>query len=180
VVVSCSPSSEPPLNNNFPSGLDIKELCGTVEDEDLMLYLGFIKLLCDAFLDDMSMQMDEEELDHLQNPPTYEINIESEPLAPDLFLANYTSSVDAYNQNRKATLQCHPEDEIYTYHQAKHLVQHLSGIVPLAHDMCINTCIAYTGPFSNLEMCPYCNTPQSNPVVLGQSGKKKLFKECFT
>jgi len=127
--------------------------------------------------------MDEEDLDRLRNPPTYEINLESEPdlrLALDLFLANYTSSVDAYNQNHKAMLRRHPEDEIYTYHQAKRLVQHLSGIVPLAHDMCINTCIAYTGPFSNLEMCPYCNTPQYDLVVLGQSGKKKLLKECFT
>jgi hypothetical protein len=163
VAVSHSPSPEPPLDNNPPSGPDIEELCGIVEDEDLVLYLGFIKLLHNASLDDMSMQMDEEDLDRLWNPPTYEINLESEPdlrLALDLFLANYTSSVDPYNQNHKAMLQRHPEDEIYTYHQAKRLVQHLSGIVPLAHDMCINTCIAYTGPFSNLEMCPYCNTPQ--------------------
>jgi hypothetical protein len=181
-VASRSPSPEPPLNNNSPSGPDIEELCGIVEDEDLALYLGFIKLLRNASLDDAGMQMDEEDLERLQNPPRYEISLESEPdlrLALDLFLANYTSSVDAYNQNRKAMLRRHPEDDIYTYDQAKRLVRHLSGIVPLAHDMCINTCIAYTGPFSDLEMCPYCNTPRYDPVVLGKGSEKKTAQRVF-
>jgi hypothetical protein len=175
-VVSCSPSLEPPLNNNPRSGPDIEELCGIVEDEDLALHLGFIKLLRNASLDDMGMQMDKEDLERLRKPPTHEISLKSEPdlrLALDLFLANYTSLVDAFNQNRKTMLQHHPEDEICTYDQAKHLVRHLSGIVPLAHDMCINTCIAYTGPFSDLEMCPYCNTPCYDPVVLEKSGGQK-------
>src|ERR1700692_250951 len=181
-VVSRSPSPEPPLDSNSPSGPDIEELCGIVEDEDLALYLGFIKLLRNASLDDAGMQMEEEDLERLQNPPRYGINLESEPdlrLALDLFLANYTSSVDTYNQNRKAMLRRHPEDNIYTYDQAKHLVQHLSGIVPLAHDMCINTCIAYTGPFSDLEICPYCNTPRYNPAVLGKSSEKKTAQRVF-
>ena len=47
-VGSHSPSPEPPLNNNPPSGLEIEELCGIVEDEDLVLHLGFIKLLHNA------------------------------------------------------------------------------------------------------------------------------------
>jgi hypothetical protein len=182
-VGSRSPSPEPPLDNDHPSGPDIEELCGIVEDEDLALYLEFIKLLRSASLDDTSMKMDEEDLERLRNPPTYEITLESEPdlrLALDLFLANYTSSVDAYNQNRKAMLRRHPEDEVYTYDQAKRLVRHLSGIVPLAHDMCINTCIAYTGPFSDLEMCPSCNTPRYDPVVLEKSGgKEKIAQREF-
>lgn len=181
-VVSRSPSPEPLLDNNSSSGPDIEELCGIVEDEDLALYLGFITLLRNSSLDDASMQMEVEDLERLRNPPRYGINLESEPdlrLALDLFLANYTSSVDAYNQNRKAMLRHHPEDDVYTYDQAKRLVQHLSGIVPLAHDMCINTCIAYTGPFSILEICPYCNTPRYNPVVPGKSSEKKAAQRVF-
>src|ERR1700677_766748 len=76
-------------------------------------------------------------------------------------------------------LRYHPEDDIYTYNQAKHLVQHLRGIVPLAHNMSINTCIAYTGPFSDLEICPYFNTPCNNPVVLGKSSEKKISQRVF-
>jgi hypothetical protein len=26
--------------------------------------------------------------------------------------------------------------------------------------MCINSCVTYTGPFSNLEACPICSEPQ--------------------
>jgi hypothetical protein len=182
-AVSRSVSPELPLDNNLPGGLDIEELCGIVEDEDLTLYLGFIKLIRDASLDDIGMRMDEEDLERLRKPPTHEINLESEPdlrLALDLFLANYTSSVDAYNQNRKAMQRRHPEDEVYTYDQAKRLVRHLSGIVPLAHDMCINTCIAYVGPFGDLETCPYCNTPRYNPIVPGErGGRKKTAQRVF-
>jgi hypothetical protein len=170
--ISRSLSPEPSLDNNPPGSLDIEELCGIVEDEDLVLYLEFIKLLRNTSLDDMGMQMDEEDLERLRKPPTHEINLESEPdlwLTLDLFLANYTSLVDVYNQNRKAMLWRHPEDEVYTYNQAKHLVRHLSGIMPLAHDMCINTCIAYIGPFSNLETCPYCNTALQSSYA----GRKK-------
>ena len=32
----------------------------------------------------------------------------------------------------------------------------ISGVVPLEHDMCTNSCVAYTGPYSNLENCPCC------------------------
>jgi hypothetical protein len=35
--------------------------------------------------------------------------------------------------------------------------------------MCPNTCIAYTGPFSVLESCPYCSTPQYDPIQLASS-----------
>jgi hypothetical protein len=182
-AMSRSVSPELPLDNNLPGGLDIEELCGIVEDEDLTLYLGFIKLLRDASLDDIGMRMDEKDLERLRKPPTHEINLKSEPdlrLALDLFLANYTSSVDAYNRNRKAMQRRHPEDEVYTYDQAKRLVKHLSGIVPLAHDMCINTCIAYTGPFSDLETCPYCNTPRYNLIVPGErGGRKKTAQRVF-
>jgi len=182
-AMSRSVSPELRLDNNSPGGPDIEELCGIVEDEDLTLYLKFIKLLRNASLDDMGMQMDEEDLERLRKPPTHELNLEFEPdlrLALDLFLANYTSLVDAYNQNRKAMQRRHPEDEVYTYDQAKRLVRHLSGIVPLAHDMCINTCIAYTGPFADLETCPYCNTPRYNLIVPGERvGKKKTPQREF-
>ncbi|KAH9961182.1 hypothetical protein BJV74DRAFT_880059 [Russula compacta] len=32
----------------------------------------------------------------------------------------------------------------------------LTGIHSITHHMCINTCIAYMGPFSKLEQCPIC------------------------
>jgi hypothetical protein len=36
----------------------------------------------------------------------------------------------------------------------------LSGWKLNCHDRCINSCIAYTGPFQRLEACPHCKAPQ--------------------
>ena len=60
---SCSLSLEPSLNDKSSSSLDIKELCGIVEDENLKLYMDFIHLLKDASLDNEGIG--EEDLNHL-------------------------------------------------------------------------------------------------------------------
>ena len=39
--------------------------------------------------------------------------------------------------------------------------------------MCVNTCIAYTGPLSLLECHPHCLEPHYHPIVLRKSGRKK-------
>ncbi|EGO02450.1 hypothetical protein SERLA73DRAFT_47977 [Serpula lacrymans var. lacrymans S7.3] len=40
--------------------------------------------------------------------------------------------------------------------------------------MCPNSCIAYTGPFSNLDKCPKCSISRYNQQILEQSKGKKL------
>ena len=37
------------------------------------------------------------------------------------------------------------------------LVLKITGIESIVYHMCINSCIAYTGPFLNLEACPICS-----------------------
>lgn len=32
----------------------------------------------------------------------------------------------------------------------------LTGILEVQDDMCVNSCIAYTGPFEDLRECPHC------------------------
>jgi len=34
------------------------------------------------------------------------------------------------------------------------------GILPLHFDMCVNTCLAYTGTFAPLTECPFCGERQ--------------------
>jgi hypothetical protein len=36
----------------------------------------------------------------------------------------------------------------------------LAGWKPTQYDRCINSCIAYTGPFEKLESCPHCHIPR--------------------
>ncbi|KZT03122.1 uncharacterized protein LAESUDRAFT_633309, partial [Laetiporus sulphureus 93-53] len=45
------------------------------------------------------------------------------------------------------------------YDQVKCRITNIMGIHALKHDMCINSCLAFTGPFENDEVCHYCDEP---------------------
>lgn len=46
--------------------------------------------------------------------------------------------------------------------------------------MCINTCLAYTGPFESLEVCPECSESRWNQIKLADSrGKVKCPRQVF-
>ena len=97
VVYSPPLSPEPNLDPDSPTGIDIEELCGFVEDEDMGLNLDFIKLLHAASLDDEGMHMDLEDLNCLQNPPTHELTLDNSPdiwFIIDLLLVNYNNLIN--------------------------------------------------------------------------------------
>ncbi|KAI5897271.1 uncharacterized protein SCHCODRAFT_02491158, partial [Schizophyllum commune H4-8] len=52
----------------------------------------------------------------------------------------------------------------------KRLVGRISGVVPVKHDMCVNSCIAFTGPFATLKVCNHCNEPRYDQTRLAASG----------
>ena len=62
-----------------------------------------------------------------------------------------------YNESHAGILRCHPDDEVLSYVRIKSKIAKLSGVSPMVHHMCINTCMAFTGPFSNLTECPTCH-----------------------
>ena len=51
------------------------------------------------------------------------------------------------------------EIRILTSFTLQKRVLKLAGWKPERHDCCINSCIAYTGPFRRLESCPHCQAP---------------------
>ncbi|KAH9848233.1 hypothetical protein C2E23DRAFT_739990 [Lenzites betulinus] len=60
--------------------------------------------------------------------------------------------------NCVALLKLHQEHKASfpTYDGIKHLVADITGINPLIYDMCVNSCIASTGPFAANNKCPEC------------------------
>ena len=44
--------------------------------------------------------------------------------------------------------------------------------------MCVNTCLAYTGPFSEDETCHYCAEPRYEPIAQPRQ-KKKIARQQF-
>ena len=37
--------------------------------------------------------------------------------------------------------------------------------MPVEHDMCVNLCLAFTGPHEGLDACPRCKGPQYSPGI---------------
>ncbi|KAG1765063.1 hypothetical protein EV702DRAFT_1204714 [Suillus placidus] len=142
---------------------DLEELHRMAQLEDAQDAMSFITALCKASLDDPHSCLPEEVLARLHNPP-HQLPDSTDPdlilLLKDYF-ANLT--VNAYNLVRDATMEHHPEDDIYSHYCIKHAVMELSGVVPIVHDMCPNTCLAFTGPYADLDHCPQCGEGRWDP-----------------
>ncbi|KAM6490434.1 hypothetical protein JOM56_014107, partial [Amanita muscaria] len=121
----------------------------------------FIQSLKDAKLDDSKMSP--EDIVRLREAPsTFPFDVHEPDFLFSLrsFLSVTNALQETYNSFRQAALARHPEDKFYSFHQMKRCVEQISGIVPITHDMCINSCIAYTGPFSSLDRCTICSEPR--------------------
>jgi hypothetical protein len=90
----------------------------------------------------------------------------------DVFLAITSASEATYNNIRLATLRRNLDSRMLTYHKVKQLVADLSGVVPIIMDMCINSCIGYTGPFAALVCSPMCGQAR---YEAGKAPRKRFY-----
>lgn len=128
-------------------------------------YPTFISQLATATLSSRVEPLPLRLLQFLQQAPD---SILEEPsrddkFAIELFLASSNASEATYKETRRAILRRHPSDEVLMHHLVEKLVSDLSGVDPIVRDACINTYIAFTGPFFELTQCPYCNEPRYRP-----------------
>ncbi|KIJ09476.1 hypothetical protein PAXINDRAFT_62827, partial [Paxillus involutus ATCC 200175] len=47
--------------------------------------------------------------------------------------------------------------EFPSLYQIKSIISQFSGVEPVTHDMCYDSCVGFTGPFSKLDNCPECS-----------------------
>ena len=130
--------------------------------------MAYIEALKTASLDDEWSKLDADTLYQLRNPSTTPVNINQNPswrLGLDLYLSMSNVSQETYTSVRKAILRRYPDDDIPSYYLIKKYVAELSGVCSIEHDMCINSCIAYTGPFKELQTCPECGEPRMDPFT---------------
>jgi hypothetical protein len=181
--------SDPLVNDDFPGGLAdsptpnaSETRSGNIEDlwlqqpiylDELKTSASFIRALQDITLDDPMLSLSDEVLERLRNPlrdnPSLSIDDDTR-LAIRMFMD--TPSEEAYEKNRRSIL-LHPrmaDASLPSYYRTKHLVADLTGIESVVHHMCINSCLAYTGPFSELEICPLCSEPRYDQFKLQSSG----------
>ena len=62
----------------------------------------------------------------------------------------------------------------------ENLLAAYTGIELVQHDMCSESCVAFTGPFADLEACPTCHTSRWNQAKLQASrGRLKIPVKTF-
>ena len=115
--------------------------------DDLRTLAAFVRELQQATLGDPTQGLSCKGVECLCKPlrgqPSNSVN-EDACLAIDLYLG--TSSEMTYETVRAAIL-CHWSGTgLPTYYKAKRLVAGLSGVESIVHDMCVNSCLTYTGP----------------------------------
>ncbi|KAG6913641.1 hypothetical protein DXG01_005369, partial [Tephrocybe rancida] len=123
--------------------------------EELRITLEFKKSIENAFLD--NGDLDAEQLRTLRFPPQHVPAIDNHHilLSLKLFVSTTIAANQVYTNVRADIMEMHPEDALLTHAAVKKLVAQMSGVTPIVKDMCPNSCIAYTGPYSDLTACPY-------------------------
>ncbi|KAG1725615.1 uncharacterized protein EDB91DRAFT_1239764 [Suillus paluster] len=132
--------------------LDLNELSNMAHIPKLQQDMLFIRALWEARLDD-GVGLKGEALERLRNPPSYPATVDDPAVdfALSMFLALEHSSEAAYEDIQTAAHRCFPESDIPSVT--------LSVVDSVVDHMCINTCVAFVGPYTDCETCPECGTP---------------------
>ncbi len=149
---------------------------------DVKNALEFINLLKTARLDEsVHSGLSKANVKRLRDPPRgiLEINDPLHLLSIDIYLGLGNSAEKAYTMVRAALMRHSPEQVLLSLHQVKQKIEQLSGIIPIVNDMCVNSCIAYTGPHTSKDRCSKCKQPRYMER-LDSSGKKVPRKQFST
>jgi len=140
-----------------------------------------VKALQGATLDDPSLGMSDEALHRLRNPPHEQSPVVIDKvtrLAIDLYLGNPLDAT--YETNCGAILRFLPDLVLPSYYKITRIVADITGVESVVHHMCVNSCIAYTGPFLDLDACPRCFEPRYDQSRLqSSSGLEKVPHQEF-
>jgi len=143
--------------------------------------LKFIRMLEEATLES---QFSPDELETFQNPQKLSSSPSKDPdllLSISNYVANLNASQDIYRKNRLNIQRRSPEIKMLSYDQVKRRVSSLSGVLTWQHDMCVDSCAGFTGPYASLEECPRCQKPRYDPEKLEKSnGRTKVPRKSFT
>ena len=101
-------------------------------------------------------------------------------LCLDLYLATMNGSQASYRDVCVAIKRFSPDANLLSHEQFKHKLTELTGIVPIMSDMFYNSCVAYVGPFVDLQTCPICSTARYETITRGQKLVSVPSKQALT
>ncbi|KAJ3001526.1 hypothetical protein NUW54_g6368 [Trametes sanguinea] len=177
---NCQHDNDPLLSTSEqyerPQEMDLPDVNVTLDD--MKTALEFIRLLQQATLDNSGLQP--ELVEQIRGPRCSAFAIEDPDvlLSIKLYLATANASEDTYSEIRDAIMARFPDVIILSLYKVKKAIEELTGVVGQRNDMCINSCLGYTGPYATLERCPKCGEDRYCPVKL-RAGKK-VARQSFT
>ncbi|KAH6885126.1 hypothetical protein BKA70DRAFT_1574592 [Coprinopsis sp. MPI-PUGE-AT-0042] len=140
---------------------------------------GYVERLQAATLE--NGKMPENAIHRMRNPePPPDIPEEREVLFMELFFALSNVPESVYEKVRQALNQFQPELEMPSLFVMRSRAESTTGIVVIPDNLCIGTCVAYTGPFEDLEKCPVCDEPRFNQDVLARTEEKVPRRQMWT
>jgi hypothetical protein len=132
----------------------------------LRVSMEFIRGLRRASLDNDLIPADVR--DRLRSPIAESPSIDKHlRLSIDGFLLSINGSHATYDKFCAAVRRFSPDAEPLSYDRLKRTVTELTGVVSVMTDMCFESCVAFSGPFSELRACPECSTPRYETVRRG-------------
>ncbi|KIK25482.1 hypothetical protein PISMIDRAFT_9518 [Pisolithus microcarpus 441] len=163
--------------------IDVEALAELAVLPSMQRSMQFILALKKASLNE---ELASNAIEKIQNPPSHADPIDDPGTCFSIstYLALENASQLAYNhvcQAARTTFSGSPgANDILTFHSVEKLIASYTGVVSVEHDMCRNTCVAFTGPFSQLEACPICNTSRWKEERLqGTHGRSKIAAQTF-
>ena len=166
--------------------VNIDELSGITTLPKLQQAMAFITTVRNASFQDPIAKTTDTMLTRLRDPPQAPIQIDSPGVRHSIsvYLALEHASRNAYERVIKSTrenfLGAPGVETCLRFGAVEDLLAAYTGIEPIEHDMCPNSCIGFTGPFETLETCPICNTSRWNQARLAAShGRLKIPAKTF-
>lgn len=72
-------------------------------------------------------------------------------------------------------------DEILSFYNVEKLIAQYTGVEPIVHDMCLQSCLTFTGPYAHEDHCPMCGTSRWDQAKIHASnGRVKVAAQTFT
>ncbi|KAG2745631.1 hypothetical protein P692DRAFT_20741214 [Suillus brevipes Sb2] len=143
--------------------------------------MEYILALKNATLEDPMAKLGDDALERLRNPPQGPITIDSPGIrhSISMYLALEHASQEAYDRIMRSTRRNFTEadgiDDLLSFYRVERLIAEYTGVESIKHDMCLNSCLAFTGPFADLDNCPMCGTSRWDPAKLRASnGRTKI------
>ena len=129
--------------------------------EHLRISQQIIREISMATLDDG--KLDASVVNELRNPqedPPNELRDPDVRLSIDVFISCKHASQKTYKSVCESIKRRYPDSNLLSYYSVNKMVAKISGVVSIADDMCVNSCLAYVGPFKDLEQCSVCSEPR--------------------